>query len=99
MTDKRSDDWYCPTCKAYVSGESVTYEEVHVVCGTFIGEVWQKTKASLEQRVEGLESLLGRAADYIERSNSDDLHDLVGLPPAKDTVELLRKEALAKEKA
>ena len=51
--------------------------------------------AALEQRVERLEKLLGRAADYIERSNSDDLHDLVGLPPAKDTVELLREEAFA----
>ncbi len=55
MSDKSSADWYCPTCNDYVSGESVTFEEVHVICGTFIGEVWQKTKAALEQRVERLE--------------------------------------------
>jgi len=54
---------------------------------------------ALEQRVKRLSVLLDRAADYIERSNSDDLHDLVGLPPAKDTVDLLRNEALAEEKA
>ncbi len=47
MTDKLSDDWYCPTCEDYVSGESVTFKEEHVVCGTFIGEVWQKTEAAL----------------------------------------------------
>ncbi len=27
-------DWFCPTCDAYVSGETVTFEEVHEVCGT-----------------------------------------------------------------
>lgn len=30
-------DWWCPTCKAYVSGESVTFDELHVVCGEKVG--------------------------------------------------------------
>jgi len=63
MSDKLNDDWYCPTCEDYVSGESVTFEEVHVVCGTFIGENWQKTKAALEQRVEELERGLRELSD------------------------------------
>jgi len=53
--------------------------------------------ALLEQRIEELEGLLGRAAEYIERSNSDDLGDLVRLPPVKDTVKLLRQAALAQQ--
>ncbi len=53
-------------------------------------------KAALRKRVERLKKLLGRAADYIERFNSDDLHDLVGLPPTRDTVNVLREEALAR---
>lgn len=35
-------DWYCPTCSNYVSGEFVTFEEVHELCGTFIGQNWQQ---------------------------------------------------------
>ncbi len=29
-----NEDWYCPTCDASVSGETVTFEQVHEVCGT-----------------------------------------------------------------
>lgn len=33
-----AEDWWCPTCKAHVSGETVTFEEVHEVCGTSLKE-------------------------------------------------------------
>jgi hypothetical protein len=32
-------EWYCPTCDDYVSWQSVTFEEFHKPCGTFLGDV------------------------------------------------------------
>ena len=31
------EDWYCPTCDAYLCGEQVSFEEYHVTCGTYLG--------------------------------------------------------------
>ena len=33
-----TDEWYCPTCESYVSWQSVTFEEVHELCGTYLGD-------------------------------------------------------------
>ena len=53
MPDKcTSTEWYCPKCQSYVSGESVTYDEIHELCGTFIGVVWQEEIASLTEKVD-----------------------------------------------
>lgn len=30
--------WWCPTCKREVLGTSVTYEEYHEICGTYLGD-------------------------------------------------------------
>ncbi len=65
MSEKLSDDWYCPTCNDCVSGESVTFEEVHVICGTFIGEIWQKTKAALETRLSKMEEALRTVDEWM----------------------------------
>ena len=37
-TPETKEDWYCPICKSFVSGESVTFEEYHDLCGTYIGK-------------------------------------------------------------
>lgn len=33
---RNNREWYCPRCQAFVSGEAVTHEETHVVCGTTV---------------------------------------------------------------
>ena len=30
-------DWWCPKCRSYVSGETVTFEEFHEPCGAYLG--------------------------------------------------------------
>ena len=30
--------WYCPACMDFISWQSVTYEEYHVRCGTYLGD-------------------------------------------------------------
>jgi hypothetical protein len=30
--------WWCPTCKSEIEDKTVTYEEYHDVCGTFLSD-------------------------------------------------------------
>jgi hypothetical protein len=86
MSDKASDggDWYCPTCEDYVSGETVTYEEVHEICGTFIGESWQRERAALETRLSKMERALREIGDV-----------LVAMPPLNDDLVRLRDKGIS----
>jgi len=49
--------WWCPTCKQEVPDISVTYEEYHDSCGTYLGDCQEisdedKIKACVEYLLE-----------------------------------------------
>jgi len=39
IPEEGHSDWWCPTCKEFVGGWEVTYQEVHEKCGTFLGDI------------------------------------------------------------
>jgi len=39
IPEEGHSDWWCPTCKEFVGGWEVTYQEIHEKCGTFLGGV------------------------------------------------------------
>jgi hypothetical protein len=52
-----SGEWYCPTCKAYISSSQVTFAEVHENCNTPV--VWVEFNVSAEDIASALDAVKG----------------------------------------
>ena len=56
-TVDKVSDWYCPTCKAYLVDERVTFEEYCDTCGTKC-EIHHTPKPQVDALVEALEEAI-----------------------------------------
>jgi hypothetical protein len=100
-------EWYCPTCRSFVSGGAVTPAEVHELCNTpviWIENVQGKEKlynAALEMYValkvalEDLEDWVDGSHQYQDSAGNWVSSSCGGCHTCKVTIPLIKK-ALAK---